>query len=114
MRRARQAVIRGTCSNRAERGAKPFSLLDTDRRRVHQILNSPDATDTETEFVMSDRLRVLERIAADLDELARSHSAAQTVIGTSEEDTRARHRRRLVEPPPQPRRLSQREERAEL
>lgn len=88
--------------------------MEQAERRETVVVNLRPDTDTETEFVMSDRLRVLERIAADLDELARSHSAAQTVIGTSEEDTRARHRRRLVEPPPQPRRLSQREERAEL
>ncbi len=91
--------------------------LEQAERGQRVVVNLRPDTDTETEFVMFDRprvLRALERIAADLDELAHSHSGAKTVIETSEEETRARHRRRLAEPPSQPRRLSQREERAAL
>ncbi len=91
--------------------------LEQAERGERVVVNLRPDTDTETEFVMFDRprvLRVLERTTADLDELAHHHSGAKTVIETSEEDTRARHRRRLAEPPSQPRRLSQREERAAL
>ncbi len=94
-----------------------ISWLEQAERGETTVVNLRPDTDTVTEFVMFDRprvLRVLERIAADLDELAHSHSGAKTVTETSEEDTCTRHRRRLTEPPPQPGRLSQREERAAL
>jgi len=58
-------------------------------------------------------LQVLRRIAGDLDELSRVPSAGSVPprpAGTDE----AEHRRRLAEPPPTPRRLSTREERAAL
>ena len=76
----------------------------------------PDA-DTETEYVSFDRLRVvkvLERITADLDEIAR-----HGISGASEETAHAqeihfRHRRNLAEPQPTPKKLTHREERAAL
>src|SRR4051794_27713261 len=59
-------------------------------------------------------LRVLARIAADLDELARSPLPLATSPAEENGDPRARHRRRLAEPEPTPRRQSVQEERAAL
>jgi hypothetical protein len=59
-------------------------------------------------------LRVLARIAADLDELARRPLENTEELAEGQEALRARHRQRLAEPEPQPRRRSQREERADL
>jgi len=58
-------------------------------------------------------LRVLERIAADLDDLARP-PGLPAPLAPPDEDIGARHRRRVAEPPPQPRRRSVRDERAAL
>jgi hypothetical protein len=74
----------------------------------------PD-TEEDTEFVPFDRprvLRVLARIAADLDERARSPLAPAITTGERQEDPRAVQRWRLAEPEPQPRRLRIQEERA--
>src|SRR3954452_5070489 len=78
----------------------------------------PD-TDPETEYVSFDRprvLRVLARIIADLDELAGYPpiAAEGRTQGKNAEAQRARHRRRLAEPDPPPKRLSVQEERAAL
>ena len=81
------------------------------------VVNLPPATEAETEFVPFDRprvLRVLQRIAADLDDLGRAAQGDARSAAASEEDPEARHRRSLAEPPPQPTRLSPREERAML
>jgi hypothetical protein len=81
------------------------------------VVNLRPATEEETEFVPFDRprvLRVLARIAADLDELAHSPIATGAATADGQEDPRARHRRRLAEPEPTPRRLSIQEERAAL
>ena len=72
------------------------------------IVNLRPDTDEETEFVSFDRqrvMKVLNRIAADLDDLSQR---------SSEEDLDAlsRHRRQLAEPPPK--NLSHREQRAVL
>jgi hypothetical protein len=70
----------------------------------------PDA-DTETEYVRFDRLRIiriLERIAADLDRLAEGTSTQ------FEGDPHSERRRRLAEEPKPKRRLSTREERNAL
>jgi len=75
----------------------------------------PDA-DPETEYVVFERwriLRVLERIAADLDDLARP-PGLPAPLAPPDEDSGARHRRRVAEPPPRPRRRSVRDERAAL
>ena len=58
-------------------------------------------------------LRVLARIAADLDSpLARHPLRRQKQRVDGQEERRARHRQRLAEPEPPPRRLSRWEERA--
>jgi transposase len=83
------------------------------------VVNLRPETDPETEYVAFDRprvLRVLARIIADLDELAGYPpiTEARTVKGEDAETRRARHRQRLAEPEPPPRRLTVQEERAAL
>jgi hypothetical protein len=83
----------------------------------HVVVNLRPETEEETEFVPFDRprvLRVLARIAADLNELARRTRENTEELAAAQEALRARHRQRLAEPEPQPRRLSQREERLAL
>ena len=91
--------------------------LEQEARGAPVVVNLRPDGDGETAFVAFDRpriLRVLARIAADLDELARVNdvSAARPTPGA--DDPQARHRHRLAEPPPVPPRLSPREERARL
>jgi hypothetical protein len=91
--------------------------LERLEREDHVVVNLRPESEAETEFVPFDRprvLRVLARIAADLDELARRPREHTEERAEGWEALRARHRQRLVEPEPQPRRLSQREERAAL
>ena len=83
------------------------------------MVNLRPETDPETEYVSFDRprvLRVLARISADLDELAGVPPLADAEKGQSEgaEARHIRHRQRLAEPEPPPKRLSMREERAAL
>jgi hypothetical protein len=81
------------------------------------VVNLRPATEDETEFVPFDRPRVLQvlaRIAADLDEFVRAPFPTVEATAEDNEDPRARHRRRLAEPEPTPRRLSIQEERAAL
>jgi len=81
----------------------------------HVVVNLRPAREEETEFVPFDRprvLRVLARIAADLDALARRSSEHAEELVDGQEERRARHRQRLAEPEPPPRRLSRWEERA--
>jgi hypothetical protein len=83
----------------------------------HVVVNLRPESEEETEFVPFDRprvLRVLARMAADLDELARRPREHTEELAAGQEERRARHRQRLAEPEPQPRRLSPREERAAL
>jgi hypothetical protein len=83
----------------------------------HVVVNLRPESEEETEFVPFDRprvLRVLARMAADLDELARGPLENTEELAVGREELRARHRQQLAEPEPQPRRLSQREERAAL
>ena len=76
-------------------------------------------TDPETEYIALDRpcvLRVLARIIADLDDLAGNPPIAEEEA-TQREDAearRVRHRRRLAEPDPPPKRLSVQKERVAL
>ncbi len=91
--------------------------LEQDARGELGVVNLRPDGDGEAEFVAFDRpriLRVLARIAADLDELARAHEAGAAGATPGEDNPRARHRRRLAEPAPAPPRLSPREERARL
>jgi len=81
------------------------------------VVNLRSDTEEETEFVSFDRprvLRVLARIAADLDALARSPLPLAPSPAEENGDPRALHRRRLAEPEPTPRRRSVQEERAAL
>jgi hypothetical protein len=83
------------------------------------VVNLQPETDPETEYVSFDRprvLRVLDRIIADLDELAGFPAIIDEERGKvgDAEARRDRHRRRLAEPDPPPKRLSVQEERAEL
>ena len=80
----------------------------------HVVVNMRPASEEETEFVPFDRprvLRVLARIAADLDALARRSLESAEERVDSQEERRTRHRQRLAEPEPPPRRLSRWEER---
>jgi hypothetical protein len=81
------------------------------------VVNLRPETDAETESVAFDRprvLRVLARIIADLDELAGFPPLTDAEKGKAEdaEARGVRHRQRLAEPNPPPKRLSRREERA--
>jgi hypothetical protein len=83
------------------------------------VVNLRPEADPETEYVAFDRprvLRVLARIIADLDDLAGHPPIAEdkAVKGEHAEARRARHRRRLAEPDPPPKRLSVQEERTAL
>jgi predicted transcriptional regulator len=83
----------------------------------HVVVNLRPESEEETEFVPFDRprvLRVLARMAADLDELARRPRENTEESAKGREELRARHRQRLAEPELQPRRLSPQEERAAL
>ncbi|MBV8231653.1 MAG: hypothetical protein JO329_16850 [Planctomycetaceae bacterium] len=81
------------------------------------MVNPRPETDPETESVAFDRprvLRVLARIITALDELAGFPPLADEEKGQAEgaEARRIRHRQRLAEAEPPPRRWSMREERA--
>jgi AraC-like DNA-binding protein len=81
------------------------------------VVNLRPDEDVQTEFVSFDCQRVrrvLSRIASDLESLARIRSEPPDVGVGDEENPLQRHRRRLAEPEPQPKRLSHREERAAL
>ena len=74
-------------------------------------------TDVETEFVSFDRprvVRVLERIASDLDNLSLVPDDPQADREVNQNDPQARHRRELAEPSREPTKLSQREQRTAL
>jgi hypothetical protein len=76
----------------------------------------PDA-DVETEFVAFDRprvVRVLERIAADLDTLSLVPNDPHADKESNHHYPRARHRHELAEPLPKPKKLSHREQRTAL
>jgi len=90
--------------------------LEQAERGETAVVNLRPETDAEREYVVFERwriLRVMERIAVDLDDLARPSGVPAPLV-LPDEDAGARHRRRLAEPPPRPRRRSVREERAAL
>ena len=69
------------------------------------------------QFVGFDRprvVRVLERIAADLDILGLVPNDPHADKESNHHDPRARHRHELAEPPPKPKKLSHREQRTAL
>ncbi|MDP9375878.1 MAG: hypothetical protein M3Q65_26190 [Chloroflexota bacterium] len=91
--------------------------LEQDARGEPVVVNLRPDNDVEAEFVSFDRpriLRVLARIAADLDDLTHAHEVGAAGAPAGEDEPRARHRRRLAEPGPAPSRLCPREERARL
>jgi hypothetical protein len=82
-------------------------------RGENVIVNLRLDTDVETEFVSFDRsrvVRVLERIAADLDNLGLVQKDPQADKESNQSDPQAPHRRELAEPPREPKKLSQREQ----
>ena len=88
-------------------------------REQTALENLRPETDPETEYVSFDRRRVLPvltRIIADLDEPASFPPIVdeEEAKGEDAEARRVRHRKRLAEPDPPPKRLSIREERAAL
>jgi hypothetical protein len=82
------------------------------------VVNLRPESDPETEYVVFDRprvLRVLARVIADLDGLAGFPPIAEEEAKKgSAEARRVRHRQRLAEPDPPPKRLTVREVRAAL
>ena len=95
-------------------------LLERDKRLERGetvVVNLRPETEVETEFVRFDRprvVRVLERIAADLDDLSRLPNDAHADKESTPRDARARHRHELAEPPPEPKKLSHQEQRRAL
>jgi hypothetical protein len=78
------------------------------------VVNLRPDEDFETEFVAFDRprvVRVLERIAADLDNLSLVPNDPHADKESNHHDPRARHRHELAEPPQKPKKLSHREQR---
>jgi hypothetical protein len=87
--------------------------------RGERVVNLRPESDPETEYVAFERprvLRVLARIIADLDDLAGYPPITEekAIKGEDAEAWRVRHRQRLAEPEPSPKRLTMREERAAL
>jgi hypothetical protein len=81
------------------------------------VVNLRPDTEDATEFVRFDRarvLRVLARIAADLDALARHAPATGTERATESADPRTQHRRRLAESDEKPRGRTAKEQRDAL
>ena len=75
-------------------------------RGENVIVNLRLDPDVETEFVSFDRprvVRVLERIAADLDKLSLVPNDSQAEKEANQHDPQARHRRELAEPSREPR-----------
>lgn len=91
--------------------------LEHDARGEPVVVNLRPDSDDETEYVAFDRLRILRvlaRIAADLDALTHAHEVGAAGVAPGADDLRVRHRQRLAEPPPSPPQLSPREARARL
>jgi hypothetical protein len=87
--------------------------LEQLERGERVIVNLLPRFHDDRDFVAFDRprvLRVLRRIAGDLDELSQG-SGARSLLPRPASTDPAEHRRRLAEPPPPPARLSAREER---
>src|SRR5208283_2016189 len=86
-------------------------------RGENVVVNLRPDEDVETEFVAFDRprvVRVLERIAADLDTLSLVPNDPHPDKESNHHDPRARHRHELAEPAPKPKNLSHREQRTAL
>jgi hypothetical protein len=86
-------------------------------RGENAVVNLRPDEDFETEFVAFDRprvVRVLERIAADLDNLSLVPNDPHADKESNHHDPRALHRHELAEPPQKPKKLSHREQRTAL
>jgi hypothetical protein len=86
-------------------------------RGENVIVNLRLDTDVETEFASFDRprvVRVLERIAADLDNLGLVPNDRQADKEANQNDPQARHRCELAEPSREAKKLSHREQRTAL
>jgi AraC-like DNA-binding protein len=86
-------------------------------RGENVVVNLRPDEDFETEFIAFDRprvVRVLERIAADLDNLSLVPNDPHADKESNHHEPRARHRHELAEPPPKPKKLSHREQRTAL
>jgi hypothetical protein len=113
------ADLQGLLAGELEALRRCREWLERLDRGEHVVVNLRPETDPETEYVSFDRprvLRVLARIIADLDELAGYPPITEekAAKGEDAETRRARHRRRLAEPEPPPKRLTVREEREAL
>jgi hypothetical protein len=81
------------------------------------VVNLRPDTEVETEFVSFDRpwvVRVLERIAADLDHLSLLPNGAYADNESNPQDAQARHRHELAEPSRESKELSHQEQRRAL
>ncbi len=90
--------------------------LEQAERGETVVVNLRPDTDPDPAYVVFERWRirrVVERIAADLDDLVRP-PGVPAPLTPPDEDASTRYRRRLAEPPPRPRRRSVRDERAAL
>ena len=86
-------------------------------RGENVVVNLRPDEDVETEFVAFDRprvVRVLERIAADLDTLSLVPNDPHADKESNNHDPRGRHRHELAEPPRELKKLSHREQRTAL
>ena len=93
-----------------------LSMLQRLERGESVVVNLRPDADAETEFVGFDRprvVRVLERIAADLDNLSLVPNDPHADKESNNHDPQAR-RHKLAEPPPKPKKLSHREQRTAL
>jgi hypothetical protein len=106
-RLAREVEVLRRCAN----------WLQQLERGENVVVNLRPDADVETEFVAFDRprvVRVLERIAADLDNLSLVPNDLHAAKESNHPDPRARHRDELAEPSLQPKKLSHREQRTAL
>lgn len=112
-----QTTFRQQLSDEVEVFRWCINWLERLERGEDVVVNLRPDTEPETEFVRFDYKRVLQvlsRIAADLEELARISDQTISEEVVDQEDSLVRHRRRLAEPEPEPKHLSQREERVAL
>jgi hypothetical protein len=112
-----EAEIRSRLPREVEVLRRCADWLQRLERGENVVVNLRPDADVETEFVAFDRprvVRVLERIAADLDNLRLMPNDPHADKASKHHDPQARHRHELAEPPPKPKKLSHREQRTAL
>jgi hypothetical protein len=113
-----EAEIRSRLAAEVEVLRRCTDWLQRLERGENVVVNLRPDEDVETEFAAFDRprvVRVLERIAADLDTLSLvPNDPHPDDKESNHHDPRARHRHELAEPPPKPKKLSHREQRTAL